>query len=48
MIVVYSLQYIKMIDLGYYPEWIISLFIVVYVGSLYWDLKNMDLLLRRK
>ena len=36
------------IDLGYYPEWIISLSIVAYVGTLYWDLKDMDLLLRRK
>lgn len=48
MIIVYSLQYLKVIDFGNYPEWIISLFIVFYVGTLYFDLKDMDLLLRRK
>ena len=48
MMVVYALQEFSVINLGYYPEWIISLFIVAYVGTLYWDLKDMDILLRRK
>ena len=47
-IVVYVLQYFGVLKLGNYPEWIISYFIVFYVFTLYWDLKNMDILLRRK
>ena len=47
-IVVYVLQYVGVLNFGNYPEWIISYFIVFYVFTLYWDLKNMDILLRRK
>ena len=48
LIVVYVLQELSVIDMGFYPEWIISLFIIFFILTLYWDLKNMDILLRRK
>jgi hypothetical protein len=48
LIFAHSLQYLQVINLGNYLDWGISLFIVTFIGTLYWDLANMDLLLRRK
>lgn len=44
----YCLQLGGVVDLGYWPEWMISYLIVLHQLTLFWDLKNMDLLLRRK
>lgn len=46
--VAYGLQLLELLNFGYLPEWIISFFIIFYVLTLHWDLKNVDILLRRK
>lgn len=48
LVVTYALQLIELLNFGYLHEWIISFFIIFYVLTLYWDLKNVDILLRRK
>lgn len=48
LVVCFGLHYFSIIDFGYLLEWFISFFILFYVLTLYWDLKNMDILLRRK
>lgn len=47
-VVLYGAHLIELVDFGYLPEWFISFFIIFYVLSLYWDLQNIDILLRRK
>jgi cbb3-type cytochrome oxidase subunit 3 len=37
-----------LLNFGYLHEWTISFFIIFYVATLYWDLRNVDILLRRK
>lgn len=48
LLIGYALQLGGIIDSGYWLEWLISYLIIFYQLTLYWDLKNMDLLLRRK
>ena len=48
LLVAHILHYTKVVDFGYLLEWFVSFFIFFFVFTLYWDLKNMDLLLKRK
>lgn len=48
LISTYAMQFMGLLNFGYLHEWIISFFIIFYVSTLYWDLKNVDILLRRK
>lgn len=44
----YAMQFMGLLNFGYLHEWVISFFIILYVTTLYWDLQNVDILLRRK